>query len=342
MANSQASQASQAGQLGLGDMLDRGDDANEMGASLPSVDLGTGWTVVEVAAGGGHTCARLEDGAVRAVKCWGLNNHGQLGLEDMNNRGDEDGEMGDSLPAVDLGTGRSAVALALGDLFSCALLDDETVKCWGYNIGRLGLGDKFDRGDAGGEMGDSLPEVPLCLALCLAGYTGPAGGPCVACANGTYAATAKAWPYAEWAESGSCAACPSHSSSAAGSDELADCACDAGYTGPNGEACTACSDCDSVVTFIAMLSMSDAEFIAEKQDAYVAGVAQALSVTPSRVAIESITEQSSRRRLLAASIAVSTRVTVALTPSPPCRACRVLPCSLASGIERRQTEYAGG
>jgi hypothetical protein len=48
------------------------------------------------------------------------------------------------------------------------------------------------------------------------------------------------------------------------------------------------------------------------------------------VAIASITDQSSRRRLLAASIAVSTTATVPLTPSPPCRASRVLPCSLAS------------
>jgi alpha-tubulin suppressor-like RCC1 family protein len=68
--------------------------------------------------------------------------------------------MGDSLPAVQLGTGRSAVALALGGYHSCALLDDASVKCWGSNsYGRLGLGDTQSRGGEGGEMGDSLSAV---------------------------------------------------------------------------------------------------------------------------------------------------------------------------------------
>ena len=74
--------------------------------------------------------------------------------------------MGNSLRAVQLGTGRSAVALALGWLHSCALLDDASVKCWGRNrYGQLGLGDTLDRGDDGGEMDDSLPSVPLGRAV---------------------------------------------------------------------------------------------------------------------------------------------------------------------------------
>jgi hypothetical protein len=118
-----------------------------------------------------------------------------------------------------------------------------------------------------------------------------------------------------------------------------------------------------VVTFTATLAMSRAEFTAYKQDAYVAGVAQALSVTPSRVAIASITDQSSSRRLLAASSAVSTKVTVAPAPlsavpwlsaishTPPLSAvafCQLshplsaVPCSLASGIERGRAGEAGG
>jgi hypothetical protein len=136
-----------------------------MGANLPSVDLGANWTVVEVAAGGyhtsGHTCARLENGAARAVKCWGRNNHGQLGLGDTTDRGDVGGGMGGNLSAVQLGTGRSAVALSLGWGHSCALLDDASVKCWGENAGTLGQGDRNNRGDVGGEMGDILPAVDL-------------------------------------------------------------------------------------------------------------------------------------------------------------------------------------
>jgi hypothetical protein len=137
-----------------------------MGANLPSVNLGAEWTVVEVAAGGWHTCTRLENGAARALKCWGRNYDGQLGLGNTDPRGDVEGDMGDSLPAVQLGTNRSAVALALGGNYqgghSCALLDDASVKCWGDNFyGQLGLGNSQSRGDAGGQMGDSLPAVDL-------------------------------------------------------------------------------------------------------------------------------------------------------------------------------------
>ena len=196
------------GQLGLGDTNNRGFGANEMGTHLPSVDLGSGWTVVEVAAGNSHTCARLEDGAARALKCWGSNNfYGRLGMGDSISRGGAGGEMGDLLPAVQLGTGRWALALDLGIVHSCALLDDgASFKCWGDNDkGQLGLGDVETRGDRGGEMGDDLPSVPLCLGPCPAGYsawfTGADGWACVACEAGTYAATSGLW---------TCAVCPSH------------------------------------------------------------------------------------------------------------------------------------
>ena len=145
--------------LGLGDTNNRGDNASEMGDSLPAVDLGTGRTAKAVSSGGGGTCAVLDN---NAVKCWGYNAQGQLGYGDTNNRGDTAGEMGDSLPAVDLGTGRTASAIWYGDLHVCALLDNGSVKCWGWNsVGQLGLGDTDNRGDIGAEMGDSLGIVPL-------------------------------------------------------------------------------------------------------------------------------------------------------------------------------------
>jgi len=147
------------GQLGLGDDATRGDAPGEMGDALPAVDLGTGRTAVAVSAGGTHTCALLDDGS---VKCWGSNVDGRLGLGDTDNRGDDPDEMGDDLPAVPLGTGRTAVAVSAGTSHTCAVLDDGSVKCWGSNFsGRLGLGDTDNRGDAPGEMGDALPAVAL-------------------------------------------------------------------------------------------------------------------------------------------------------------------------------------
>jgi alpha-tubulin suppressor-like RCC1 family protein len=97
------------------------------------------------------------------VKCWGSNVSGNLGLGDLANRGAMPGEMGDALPAVDLGAGKTAVAVvaALG-YHTCTILQGGAVKCWGFNDhGQLGLGDAMDRGDEPGEMGDTLLAVSL-------------------------------------------------------------------------------------------------------------------------------------------------------------------------------------
>ena len=105
-----------------------------------------------------HTCARTFDGA---VKCWGSNGSGELGVGDTMERGREPGQMGDALPAVDLG-GLRATSISAGRYCTCALLDDRSLKCWGQNLaGNLGLGDIKRRGDDPGEMGDALPFVDL-------------------------------------------------------------------------------------------------------------------------------------------------------------------------------------
>jgi alpha-tubulin suppressor-like RCC1 family protein len=148
------------GQLGLGDTSDRGDAPGEMGDNLPAVDLGAGKTAVAVAVGSSHTCALLAGGQ---VKCWGENNEGELGIGDMQRRGDGPGEMGDALPGVDLGAGQTAVAIAAGGYHTCAILTGGSVKCWGGNgWGELGLGiNAVALGDGPGEMGDALPAVDL-------------------------------------------------------------------------------------------------------------------------------------------------------------------------------------
>ena len=76
--------------------------------------------------------------------------------------GDDPGEMGDNLPTVDLGTGRTAIAITAGDQHTCAVLDDLTVKCWGLGTdGQLGQGNRLTLGDEPGEMGDNLPTVDI-------------------------------------------------------------------------------------------------------------------------------------------------------------------------------------
>ncbi len=144
------------GQLGVGDLTGRGSLPGQMGDKLPTVDLGAGRTVAAVALGAHHTCAILDGGS---VKCWGKGD--LLGIGEFDNRGDEPDDMGDALPEVDLGTGRTALAINAAGAHTCALLDDHTLKCWGYNNGCLGLGNRDKHGVSPGEMGDALPAVDL-------------------------------------------------------------------------------------------------------------------------------------------------------------------------------------
>ena len=112
-----------------------GDSSGEM-ASLTGINLGTGRTATAIATGQNHTCALLDNAS---VKCWGYNAQGQLGIDSTTTTGYSSGEMA-SLSAVNLGTGRTATAIAAGHLHTCALLDNASVKCWGYNnYGQLGI-----------------------------------------------------------------------------------------------------------------------------------------------------------------------------------------------------------
>jgi len=61
----------------------------------------------------------------------GSNGYGELGLGDTDDRGDNDNEMGDFLPAVSLGTNLTATAIACGTEHTCALLSNSQLKCWG-------------------------------------------------------------------------------------------------------------------------------------------------------------------------------------------------------------------
>ena len=145
-----------AGQLGYGDITTRGTTDGDM-AALAAIDLGTGRTAIAIAAGSTYTCAILDN---KRVKCWGYNSTGELGLGDVSDHGTQPDQMGDYLPYVDLGSGHTAKLIRTGSAHTCVLLDDDTVKCWGYNgDGNLGLGDSNNRGDIPEEMGDNLPNL---------------------------------------------------------------------------------------------------------------------------------------------------------------------------------------
>ncbi|MFM2308798.1 MAG: hypothetical protein RLY87_919 [Chloroflexota bacterium] len=143
------------GQLGINGTANFGASA-ELGSSWPAVDL-NGHTAVAVSAGAAHTCAILDTGA---VTCWGQNTYGQLGYGDTTNRGSAN--LGSAMQTVNLGSGKTATAIAAGGYFTCAILNDGTLKCWGYNAtGQLGQDSTTTLGDGANEMGDSLLAVNL-------------------------------------------------------------------------------------------------------------------------------------------------------------------------------------
>ncbi|CAE7255705.1 unnamed protein product [Symbiodinium natans] len=137
--------------------LARGNTDHHSLTPMP-VDLGTGFHAVQ-------------------VKCWGGNGNGQLGrgapAVDVNNVGASPGDMGDNLPAVDLGTDQGgkplkAIYIMVGHRHSCAILQGGAVKCWGSNTlfgpkeGQAGQPNSNSIvGDSPAEMGDHLPSVNI-------------------------------------------------------------------------------------------------------------------------------------------------------------------------------------
>jgi alpha-tubulin suppressor-like RCC1 family protein len=157
------------GQLGQGDTLVRGTDGvsttagfvgGGMGDALAPINLGTGRTAKAVAAGSLHTCAILD---TNQVKCWGVGEPARLGYGDNLDRGSDPGQMGDFLPVVDLGTGRTATKIVTSAHNTCVILDNNHVKCWGFNFScALGIdGNAGNRGDGPGQMGDNLLDVDI-------------------------------------------------------------------------------------------------------------------------------------------------------------------------------------
>ena len=84
--------------------------------------------VIAIAAGGSHTCALTSTGG---VKCWGLNQNGQLG---------DNGAPGIRFTPADVpGLTSGVTAISAGLLTTCAVAAGGAAKCWGANgVGQLG------------------------------------------------------------------------------------------------------------------------------------------------------------------------------------------------------------
>ena len=99
-----------------------------------------------------HGCAVTPTGG---VQCWGMNQFGQLG--------DGTTTFRETPVTVQLAASARAVAVAVGDRHSCALLATGDVMCWGDDsVGQLGAG---AGDDSGGPIGVDLPGANPAVAL---------------------------------------------------------------------------------------------------------------------------------------------------------------------------------
>jgi hypothetical protein len=104
-------------------------------ASGPTASDGpSGRVFTAITAGSAHTCVIVSDGA---VECWGANESGQLG----NGSFETPAAAG---PVV--GLRDRAVAIRAGSNYTCAILIDGSVQCWGDDqVGQLGDGGTANR-----------------------------------------------------------------------------------------------------------------------------------------------------------------------------------------------------
>lgn len=146
------------GQLGLAGIANVGD--NELPLDVPAVMIGG--EPINLAVGGSHGCAILATGALR---CWGRNDTGQLGLGNPANVGDNEHplavpEVSAISPTAPRGT--TIVDIAAGLAHTCMLLSTGEVICWGLgSSGQLGLGSATTWGDGPGEVPASLVSIQL-------------------------------------------------------------------------------------------------------------------------------------------------------------------------------------
>ncbi len=110
--------------------LGNGSPASDTNYAVP-VNLITG--AHQIAVGANHACA-LSVGS--KVECWGLGSSGQLGNGSPSNASDPVTVSGISNPGD---AGLTGMQVTAGGSFSCVVLNDDTVRCWGngadYQLG---------------------------------------------------------------------------------------------------------------------------------------------------------------------------------------------------------------
>ncbi len=152
--------ANLGGELGYGDAFQRGGTPSEyakpLGDDLAAVDVGLSGAVKIGMTSADFSQSSCAISSTAVLKCWGGNLSGQLGLGDIEARGDNLDEMGGRLPEVQIGG--PAAFVAPGRDAVCVGLESGQMRCWGNGeFGKLGQGNTSNHGTDGA----NLPMVNL-------------------------------------------------------------------------------------------------------------------------------------------------------------------------------------
>lgn len=113
-------------------------------AGTETADASVRYTAIAITAGSGIGCAITRD---NTIECWGGNSNGQLGNgTTLDASVPLDGSLpaSSSVPVTVTGIA-NAVAVSAGTNYACALLSDNSIRCWGDNSnGQLGNGTTID------------------------------------------------------------------------------------------------------------------------------------------------------------------------------------------------------
>ena len=116
------------GQLGNGSFI----TASPYGSAVPTKVTGTLTGPTAISAAGYHICALTAAGT---ISCWGGNQYGELG----NGSTTPSSPYGVASAVQVVGLGSQAIAVGAGNNFTCAVLKNGSVWCWGINtFGQLG------------------------------------------------------------------------------------------------------------------------------------------------------------------------------------------------------------
>ncbi|MBI5351845.1 MAG: hypothetical protein HZB50_04330 [Chloroflexi bacterium] len=135
-------------------------------------------TAAGITAGANHTCVLTTTGR---VKCWGWNNHGQLGDNTRANR---------NTPVDVFGLTSGISAISAGEEHTCALTTEGGIKCWGVNtFGQLGNSSNTDS------------NVPVDVTGLASGVIAISSGSTFTCAL-TSGGGVKCWGHNYWGQLG--------------------------------------------------------------------------------------------------------------------------------------------